>query len=71
MPINFVYVVNSIVAVLLVGVVGVSGSRDGGGGGVVVGASHSSPMVAAPDLTDLKQYSMFSGAPSLQSHCQR
>ena len=31
-----------------------------------VGASHSSSMVAAPSVTDLKQYSLVSGAPSLR-----
>ena len=34
-------------------------------------ASHSSPMVAAPEVTDLKQYSLLAGAPSLQYHCQQ
>ena len=33
-------------------------------------ASHSSSMVAAPELTDLKQYSRLSVAPSLTYHCQ-
>ena len=31
-------------------------------------ASHSSSMVAAPELTDLKQYSLLAGAPSLQHY---
>ena len=34
-------------------------------------ASHSSSMVAAPDVTLLKQYSLLSGAPSLQYQCQQ
>ena len=33
-------------------------------------AVHSSSMVAAPDVTNLKQYS-FSVASSLESHCQQ
>ena len=33
-------------------------------------ASHSSAMVAAPDETALKQYSLVSGASSLGCHCQ-
>ena len=44
---------------------------DPGDGVVDAGAaSHSSPMVAAPEVTDLKQYSLLGGAPSLQYQCQ-
>ena len=48
------------------------------GGAVVVSgpvgpvvASHSSSMVAAPDVTFLKQYSLLSGVPSLQYQCRQ
>ena len=34
-------------------------------------ASHSSSMVAAPDVTYLKQYSLVSGAPTLEFNFQQ
>ena len=48
----------------------VSPSVDPGDGVVDAGpASHSSSTVAAPELTDLKQYSLLSGASCLNSPC--
>ena len=46
---------------------GVAGVVSGPVGPAV--ASHSSSMVAAPDVTDLKQYSLVSGAFSLEYYC--
>ena len=42
------------------------------GGGVVLAssASHSSSMVASPEVTNLKQYSVFSGSSCLKSQCE-
>ena len=49
----------------------VTPSVDVGDGVVDAGpASHSSSTVAAPELTDLKQYSWPAGAPCLNSPCQ-
>ena len=45
---------------------------DPGDGEVDAGsASHSSSMVAAPELTNLKQNSPLAGVPSLKSQCQQ
>ena len=45
---------------------------DPGDGEVDAGsASHSSSTVAAPEVTDLKQYSPLSGVPFLKSQCQQ